>query len=637
MWNKIGEQFKLDEEIPKILNNIYQFNKITKVQYIVINEFLKNEDVIVKSVTGSGKTLSYIIPLFQRLINYSKENLEYKNQTLALILLPARELSEQVLKDILNFINNMKYKFTFQLLIGGKKVENDIEKYNNEIPNIIIATPGRLIDIDEKVKINFQNLQIFILDEADKMLDMGFEVEISYILSKIPKQRRTGLFSATVTSNVENIIKAGMRNPIFIDIKIQNNKSNDIFINENDLKKPISSQGSYYKVIPFNKDNNKINNSIQELPQGLYQYYIEIKNIKYKIPHLIHILNMIYNGLEKRKIMIFLSTCNSVDYFNLLLPLLFKKLSMTDFSISKLHSKISQNKRNKEYKLFKIENKNKLNILLSTDLASRGIDIPNIDMIIQFDPPKTDDSYIHKAGRTARVDNKGISLLFLNENELTFLNYMKQKGIFIQKWEDQIIKKEEDVDLIFSENNKNGISVLNCIKEINISDKWIYDKAVNTFVSFLRYYQEIELKYIFHYPNFDIGNFANSLQLLKLPRLKKKDFDSVKNFIPDEFIQPKDLIYLNKNIEKQMNEKKKKIDEKMDFVYQKKREKKEEMKLKGKRNEEKNRSRREKKEAKIKNILDEWDDLADDDKLYKKYKKGKITKEEYEKELLKIK
>ena len=637
MWNILSEKFKLDEEIPKVINNIYKFDTITKVQYIVINEFLKNEDVIVKSVTGSGKTLSYIIPLFQRLINYSKENPEYINQTLALILLPARELSEQILKDISIFVNNIKYKFTYQLLIGGKKVENDIEKYNIQIPNIIIATPGRLIDIDEKININFHDLQIFILDEADKMLDMGFEVEISYILSKIPKQRRTGLFSATVTSNIENIIKAGMRNPIFIDIKIQNNKSNDIFINENDLKKPISSQGSYYKVIPFNKDNNKINNSIQELPQGLYQYYIEIKNIKYKIPHLIHILNMIYNGLEKRKIMIFLSTCNSVDYFNLLLPLLFKKLSMTDFSISKLHSKISQNKRNKEYKLFKIENKNKLNILLSTDLASRGIDIPNIDMIIQFDPPKIDDSYIHKAGRTARVDNKGISLLFLNENELTFLNYMKQKGIFIQKWEDQIIKKEEDVDLIFSENNKNGISVLNCIKEINISDKWIYDKAVNTFVSFLRYYQEIELKYIFHYPNFDIGNFANSLQLLKLPRLKKKDFDSVKNFIPDEFIQPKDLIYLNKNIEKQMNEKKKKIDEKMDFVYQKKREKKEEMKLKGKRNEEKNRSRREKKEAKIKNILDEWDDLADDDKLYKKYKKGKITKEEYEKELLKIK
>ena len=492
------------------------------------------------------------------------------------------------------------------------------------------------VDIDKKININFHDLQIFILDEADKMLDMGFEVEISYILSKIPKQRRTGLFSATVTSNVENIIKAGMRNPIFIDIIIQNNKTNDIFINENDLKKPINKEGSFYKIIPFNVENNKINNSIQELPQGLYQYYLSVKNIKYKIPHLIHILNMIYNGGENNKIMIFLSTCNSVDYFNLLLPLLFKKLSMNDFSISKLHSKISQNKRDKEYKSFKIENKNRLNILLSTDLASRGIDIPNIDMIIQFDPPKTDDSYIHKAGRTARVGNKGTSLLFLNENELTFLNYMKQKGIIIQKWEDQNIKNEEDVDLIIPFNEKNGISILKCIKEINLSDKWIYDKAVNTFISFLRFYQEIELKYIFYYPNFDIGNYANSLQLLKLPRLKKKDYDSVKNFEPDENIQPKDLVYLNKNIEKQMNEKKKKIEEKMDFIHQKKREKEEEMRLKGKRNNEKNRSRKEKKEAKIKSILDEWDDLADDNKLYKKYKKGKITKEEYEKALLNI-
>ena len=636
MWNTLSEKFKLDEEIPKVINNIYKFETITKVQYIVINEFLKNEDVIVKSVTGSGKTLSYIIPLFQRLINYSKENPEYKNQTLALILLPARELSEQILKDILNFVNNIKYKFTYLLLIGGKKIENDIEKFNNEIPNIIIATPGRLIDIDKKININFHDLQIFILDEADKMLDMGFEGDISYILSKIPKQRRTGLFSATVTSNVENIIKAGMRNPIFIDIIIQNNKTNDIFINENDLKKPINKEGSFYKIIPFNVENNKINNPIQELPQGLYQYYLTVKNIKYKIPHLIHILNMIYNGGENNKIMIFLSTCNSVDYFNLLLPLLFKKLSMNDFSISKLHSKISQNKRDKEYKTFKIENKNRLNILLSTDLASRGIDIPNIDMIIQFDPPKTDDSYIHKAGRTARVGHKGTSLLFLNENELTFLNYMKQKGIIIQKWEDQNIKNEEDVDLIIPFDEKNGISILKCIKEINLSDKWIYDKAVNTFISFLRFYQEIELKYIFHYQNFDIGNYANSLQLLKLPRLKKKDYDSVKNFEPDENIQPKDLVYLNKNIEKQMNEKKKKIEEKMDLIYQKKREKEEAMKLKGKRNNEKNRSRKEKKEAKIKSILDEWDDLADDNKLYKKYKKGKITKEEYEKALLNI-
>ena len=214
--------------------------------------------------------------------------------------------------------------------------------------------------------------------------------------------------------------------------------------------------------------------------------------------------------------MIFLSTCHSVDYFNILLPELFKKLSITNFSCSKLHSKISQNKREKEYKNFKIEDKHKLNILLTTDLSARGIDVPDIDIIIQFDPPKNEDSYIHKAGRTARVGNTGVSIIFLLEEELSFVNYMKQKFIFIEempypfKSEE---KNENEVDQI------GDISILKCIKDINISDKWIYDKAVNTFISFLRFYKENELKYIFDIRSFDIGNFANSFQLLKKKKM----------------------------------------------------------------------------------------------------------------------
>ena len=185
--------------------------------------------------------------------------------------------------------------------------------------------------------------------------------------------------------------------------------------------------------------------------------------------------------------MIFLSTCFAVDYFNILLPELFKKFNMNDFSCSKLHSKISQNKREKEYKNFKIEDTHKLNILLTTDLSARGIDIPDVDIILQFDPPKNEDSYIHKAGRTARVGNTGVSIIFLCEEELSFINYMKQKFIYIEempypyKTEE---KKEEEVDII------GEYSILKCIKEINMSDKWIYDKAVNTFISFLRFYKE---------------------------------------------------------------------------------------------------------------------------------------------------
>ena len=218
MWKILSEKINLDEEILKVINEVFKFDQITKVQNIVINEFLKNKDVIVKSVTGSGKTLAYIIPIIQRLINYSKEKTNYQNEILVLILLPARELAEQVYSEILKFISNIKYSFTAQILIGGKKIDDDLAKIRAKTPNIIIATPGRLVDIQEKEKLSFSNLEILILDEADRMLDMGFEMAVTSIISKLPKQRRTGLFSATVTSNVENLIKAGMRNPEFINI-----------------------------------------------------------------------------------------------------------------------------------------------------------------------------------------------------------------------------------------------------------------------------------------------------------------------------------------------------------------------------------------------------------------------------------
>ena len=173
-----------------------------------------------------------------------------------------------------------------------------------------------------------------------------------------------------------------------------------------------------------------------------------------------------------------------------------------------------------------------------------------------------------------------------------------------------------------------------------MSDKWIYDKAVNTFISFLRFYKENELKYIFDIRSFDIGNFANSFQLLKLPRLKINEFknESIKNFVGDDNIEPIQLTYLDKNIKKQMEMKKEKINQKLEEIRERKKLKKEIIKLNGRNNGDKlNRTRKEKKEVKIKNIMEQWDDLADDDLLYKKYKKGKISKEEYEKHLLSLK
>ena len=179
---------------------------------------------------------------------------------------------------------------------------------------------------------------------------------------------------------------------------------------------------------------------------------------------------------------------------------------------------------------------------------------------------------------------------------------MKQKFIYIEEMPYPYRteeKNENEVDYIGEQ------SILKNIKEINLSDKWIYDKAVNSFISFLRFYKENELKYIFDIRNFDIGNFANSFQLIKLPRLKINEFknETIKNFVGDSSIEPGDLIYLDKNIKKQMEMKKEKINKKLEEIRERKKIKNEIIKLNGRNNGDKlNRTRKEKKEVKIKKI-----------------------------------
>jgi len=516
MWKEFQSKYCINEQIISIIEEM-GFDKITKVQNVVIPQFIKNRDVIVKSCTGSGKTLSYLIPIFQKLletikkeneitdINLNLKNNSLTNKILAIIFLPTRELAMQVNNILSKFIE--KLPFTLQLVMGGTDIKRDLVKLNKEIPNIFVATPGRLNDLDEKLSFDFRNLNILILDEADKMLELGYGKQLTYLVSKLPKQRRTGLFSATINSQIENMIKIGMQNPIFVDIKINlndmnindnnlsvedsnkiesiNNKKSKI---ENNIKKEsknnleinknnnliqkienryneniaINSEqhkvnlDSQYKVEEeydrFNKDNileiekekhvllvneeifiksvdediNKYSKVIilesitdkmeelinfhQEVPDQLKQFYIDFNNIQDKFPYLIYLIKNFYSN--NSKIIIFFATCNCVEYYAIVLPKIFENIK-EDFlknpkqeklNFFKLHSKINQKKRNQEYKNF-LTCQN--GILLSTDLSARGIDVPNVDVIIQYDPPKNEEIYIHRVGRTARVGRQG--------------------------------------------------------------------------------------------------------------------------------------------------------------------------------------------------------------------------------------
>jgi ATP-dependent RNA helicase DDX55/SPB4 len=494
------------------------------------------------------------LPMLQKLINYTDSTeSSIKNKVLSVILLPSRELSIQVFNILLNFISNFndKYKFSSVLLIGGKKLQIDIDKLHLEIPNIIVATPGRLTDLEEKINLSFKDLQILILDEADKMFELGFEMKVTSLIEKFPKQRRTGLFSATINSQIENLIKAGMRNPIFIDIKVNfeslgNNE--EIFATKEQLisilkNKKSKTKDSFYQLIEFDfneqfaNQKEEIFNSKQEVPTQLKQSYIELDNIKLK---LFNLINLIKENKECKKIMIFFATCNSVDYFSITIPKILEH--EVDFTCFKLHSKISQKKRKTEYKKFLNIEKG---ILLTTDLSARGIDIPNVDLIIQFDPPKNEEVYIHRVGRTARVGHEGNSIILLDKSELKFINLMKQKNIQINPYEH------------LDTNLEQACSIYEKLRELNISDKWIYDKAVKAFVSFIRFYLEHDLKYIFDIKLLDVGNLANSFSLLRIPRIKEILGKKIENFTQDPEINPKALVYLNSNTAKQMEIKEK--------------------------------------------------------------------------------
>lgn len=660
MWKEFLKMNNINSRILSTITEELKYDKPTKVQFEVIPRFVHNKDVIVKACTGSGKTIAYLVPLLQMVLKYFEEKekehqdskysyftpkegkvqeenkleqIEVNNDLgiIAIILIPTRELGTQVYDVLLKFqsaLSNIKTA----LLLGGKKLEIDSNKFKDFTPNIIVSTPGRLSDLDKQIGINFRNLQVLIFDEADKMLELGLKPELSYLLSKFNKTRRTGLFSATMNSQVDNIVLTGMRNPIYIDVQIKSDNIEDNFIKSltNQSKELINVIDDYSNRL------SEIKSISQEIPKQLDNYYILIESYRDKLPTLI---NLLYHSIQKgKKVMVFFATCNSVEYYTIIIGKMFKALykdKIKEENLFKLHSKISNKKRKKEYLNFL---NSKSGVLLTTDLSSRGIDVPDLDIVVQVDPPKNEEVFVHRVGRTARVGKKGESYLVLLDNhEKNFLNYLQAKSISLKKKEISEFGNEEDnkLELALKESDtnekSNNLNLRSCEKlmfDYNTSDKWIYDKAVKAFVSFVKFYSENDLKYIFDVKLLDVGDLAKSFQLLRLPRIKEILGKKIKGF-ENNAINPKDLKYLDSNIKSQMNEKAKKIE----MLRESKEIRKQIVDIQ--KDAKNSRTKKDKKKAKKESNIQEWEDFANEEKLFKQFKKGKITKEEYDKLFMK--
>ena len=327
----------------------------TPVQSQSIPIGLNGKDILGTAQTGTGKTLAYCIPLINKLI--------IDKNAFALVICPTRELATQVMNFIKNLINN-KINIKTALLIGGESMQKQLRQLGKR-SRIIVGTPGRINDHLKRKSLNLSATKYLVLDETDRMLDMGFTPQIEMILKFIPKDHQTLLFSATLPQNIVKIAERYLKNPIRISV------------------------GS--TTLPVDK-----------IKQETLDVYKENK------------YDELINQLLSRKgsILVFVKTKRNADK-------MVKRLKEEDHSADAIHGNLRQNKRDRVINSFR---KGTKRILIATDVASRGLDIPLIQHVINYDLPQVPEDYIHRIGRTARAGSEGSALTFLTRDDRLMWN-----------------------------------------------------------------------------------------------------------------------------------------------------------------------------------------------------------------------
>ena len=404
------EEMNLKPEILKALKNL-GFEEPSEVQKEVIPEMLGKNDIVVKSQTGSGKTASFGIPLCN-LIN------EEENVVKALILVPTRELAMQVKDDISN-IGRLK-KIRCAAIFGKQPFNEQIRELKQRV-HIVCGTPGRVIDHIKRGNLDTSKIEYVIIDEADKMLNMGFIDQIAEVLDTLPKNRGTSLFSATIPSEIEGLYSKYMKEPKVLNIKS--------------------------KV--FNRDK------ITE------KYIVANREDKFKV-----LLKLLYTYTEDAAIIF----CNTKDSVKSLSSLLKKE----KIKVNELHGDMDQKDRLKIMESFK--NK-EFKVLVATDIAARGIHINNITNVFNYEVPMEKESYVHRIGRSGRGEKNGLAITLTSIREKRFLEDIEEYiGYKIEEIEtpsyEEVIEGRkkflEDQKNNYGDKNKNTKIIHNEVTKIYI-------------------------------------------------------------------------------------------------------------------------------------------------------------------------
>ncbi len=434
-------------ENKKIIKALEEMNifEATPIQTESIPLLLDHNDVIGQAQTGTGKTFAYAIPLIEN-INDESKNIE------ALVLTPTRELSIQVAKEIEKLSKDIK-KLKISTIYGGESYDKQFDSLKRN-PQIVIGTPGRIIDMMERGKLKFDNVKYLVLDEADEMLKMGFEDDLETILKETPKNRQTALFSATLPPFIKNVSKKYMIDPKFVKIDA--------------------------KSLTVENINQMV-------------YYVKRESKK-------DLLLRLLDLYEFNSVMIFTNTKSMVDELVLYLQSL-------NFKADGLHGDLKQKSRERVMDAYRT---GAINILIATDVAARGIDVSGIEAVINYDIPNEDELYVHRIGRTARAGTYGVAITFATSHsrrqieelekyihhKITVLDIptiddikaKRQKNLYLkinEKMESlEDMHKYDSLILKLSKQNKDPMPLINALLEmINTNDRTYNDIQSVTFKS----------------------------------------------------------------------------------------------------------------------------------------------------------